>query len=181
MNNNNQWSLPHGLNVSFNFYQCVYIQVCVCAVMYKISENPERSLSEWLWHLPQSESLTYIHTRTVNSKDHIFNPPLYKQWIKHTVASFWCFDPRHKHEYIQHINSILPNLRWLVMWPPYPACNPICDDTSAPPFHTNKLTNTTCWRKISIRNVPQESVINFCSWNEYRFCHYMACILCQIL
>lgn len=140
MNNNNQWSLPPSINVSFNFHQRVNTSARTIPCLEYL-KNLERSLSELLWHfLPQRGPLPYIHTRT-DGKDHIFNPPLQsKQWIKHSVASFWCFDPRHKHEYIQHINSTLPNLRWLVMWPPRPACNPICDDTSAPPFHTNKLT-----------------------------------------
>lgn len=134
------WSLPTSLNVSFNFHQCGY--ECAHSPLFKISKPPERSSSELLWHfLPQRGPLPYIHTRT-DSKDHMSSPPLRsKRWIKHSAAGLWCPDPQHKHEYIQHINSMLPNLRWLVMWLPHPTCKPICDDTSAPPFHTNKLTS----------------------------------------
>lgn len=126
------------LNVSFNLLR-VRLWMCTRTI----------SCLKYLRHLKgRRQSYCDIFSHRVDpshtyTQDQTANPTLEsKQWIKHSRASLWCFDPRHKHEYIQHINGILPNLRWLVMRPPSPACRPICDDTSAPPFQTNKLTNT---------------------------------------
>lgn len=126
------------LNVSFNLLR-VRLWMCTHTI----------SCLKYLRHLKgRRQSYCDIFSHRVDpshtyTQDQTAKPtPESKQWIKHSRASLWCFDPRLKHEYIQHINSILPNLGWLVMRPPSPACRPICDDTSAPPFQTNKLTNT---------------------------------------
>lgn len=129
-----KWKVPHTarwiIKVTWDFLT-LEMSVCMTSCL-KYPKTPERSSSELQWHSPpQNGSLPCIRMA-----------PDSKQWIKHSAASLWRSDPRRKHEYAHHISSIRPNLRWLVMWPPYPACSPICDDTWAPPFHRNKLTNT---------------------------------------
>lgn len=90
-----------------------------------------------------TECIPLMHTHKNRQQRSHFQPAAVEQTMNKTLRSqlvmLW---PAAQAWIHTTPSSTLPNLRWLVMQPSYPACNPICDDTSASPFHTNKLTNT---------------------------------------
>lgn len=71
-------------------FHWTFITVWVCAAMIsclKYLKNPERSLSELLWHfLPVSGPLPYIYT-SAGGEDHMSNPAHAEQTMNKTVSS----------------------------------------------------------------------------------------------